>query len=126
MCIVEIAAEHPILQPGRTILTRGLLEFEKTVFVVINLMDIVMTILLLNTGSFYESNPLANFFLERWGFVGMIGFKLVLIGFVLLISNVVAIWRFNTARNLLYFGSVTVGAVVTYSVYLMSTFLGWF
>ena len=101
---------------------RGLLEFEKTLFVVINLMDVVMTFLLLNNGSFYESNPIADFVLQRWGIVGMTLFKLSVVGVVLAIANLVAIWRLETSRNLLRFGSLLVGSVVAYSVFLMMRF----
>lgn len=101
---------------------RGLLEFEKTLFVLINLMDVVMTFLLLNSGSFYESNPLADFILQRWGMLGMTLFKLAVVGVVLLIANLVALWRVETSRNLLHFGSFLVGTVVAYSVYLMVMF----
>ena len=101
---------------------RGLLEFEKTMFVVINLMDVVMTFLLLNSGSFYESNPIADFVLQRWGIVGMTLFKLSVVGVVLTIANLVAIWRLETSRNLLRFGSLLVGSVVAYSVFLLMRF----
>lgn len=100
----------------------GLLEFEKTVFVLVNLMDVVMTSLLLSTGSFYESNPIADYFIQGWGLVGMTAFKLVLVGFVLAITNLVAIWKIDTARNVLYFGIATVGTVVAYSVSLLMFF----
>ncbi len=126
MISVDISANHPTLVSNRPVSWRGLLEFEKTMFVVFNLMDIVMTYLLLNTGSFYESNPIANFVLDGWGIVGMAAFKLVLVAFVLLIANVVAIWRIGTARKLLYLGSFMIGTVVTYSGYLMMSFVGWF
>ena len=101
---------------------RGLLAFEKTLFVLINLMDVVMTFLLLNSGSFYESNPLADFILQRWGMLGMTLFKLAVVGIVLLIANLVALWQIETSRNLLHFGSFLVGTVVAYSVYLMLMF----
>jgi hypothetical protein len=101
---------------------RGLLEFEKTLFVLVNLMDIVMTHTLLSTGAFYESNPIAQFIINGWGTVGMTVFKLIIVAGVLLIANLVAIWRIRTSRNLLNFGTFMVGGVVTYSVYLMVTF----
>ncbi len=125
MSTAEISANHPTLVSNPSMTWRGLLEFEKTIFVVLNLMDIVMTYRLLSTGSFYESNPIANFVLDGWGFFGMIAFKLILVGLVLLIANVVAIWRVGTARKLLYLGSFMIGTVVTYSYYLMLNFLGW-
>jgi hypothetical protein len=107
---------------SRNLSWRGLLEFEKSLFVAANLLDVVMTLLLLETGAFCESNPIADFFLEGWGILGMAGYKLVLVGLVLLIANVVAIWRIETSRKLLNFGSLTIGAVVTYSMILLLNF----
>ncbi len=55
---------------------------------------------------------------------GMFAFKLIIVAVVLLIANIVAIRRFGTARNLLYFGSFAIGTVVAYSVFLMMKFNG--
>ena len=84
----------------------------------------LMTYLLLSTGSFYESNPIANYILTGWGLLGMFAFKLIIVAFVMLIANIVSIWRIGTARNLLYFGSFIIGSVVAYSVFLMMNFKG--
>ena len=118
----ELSRNLDLRNHNRFTTWRGLLEFEKTLFVLINLMDVVMTFLLLNSGSFYESNPIADFFLQRWGMLGMTFFKLAVVGVVLLIANLVALWRLETSRNLLHFGSFLVGTVVAYSVYLMVMF----
>ena len=97
----------------------GLLEFEKTIFVLVNLMDIVMTNTLLSTGSFYESNPIAEHVLQSWGMLGMVVFKLIVVAAVLMITNIIATRKVKTARRLLYAGVMIVGAVVTYSVGLL-------
>jgi hypothetical protein len=120
----EFPTKFSLLDSNRHISFRGLLEFEKTIFVLVNLMDVVMTYLLLNTGSFYESNPIANFILDGWGMAGMTAFKLVTIGIVLAIANIVAVWRVETSRKLLYFGTAIVGTVVAYSSYLLLNFQG--
>ena len=118
----EVSTELPAGKLTSFASWRGLLEFEKTLFVLVNLMDIVMTHLLLNTGAFYESNPLANWIIDGWGTIGMTAFKLIVVAGVLFIANLVAVFRIKTSRNLLNFGTFMVGAVVTYSVYLMVTF----
>lgn len=118
----ELSRNFDIRNHDRFTTWRGLLEFEKTLFVLINLMDVVMTFLLLNSGTFYESNPIADYFLQGWGILGMTLFKLTIVGVVLLIVNLVALWRVETSRNLLHFGSFLVGTVVAYSVYLMVMF----
>ena len=52
----------------------------------------------------------------------MIGFKLSLVALVLLIANVIAIWKVPTSRWLLHTGSLIVGGVVLYSTYLLIWF----
>ena len=102
----------------------GLLEFEKTLFVIVSVLDVIMTCLLLHTGAFYEANPIANYFLTGWGMIGMTAFKLVAVGFVLTVVNIVAFLRMQAARRLLYFGSTVMGLVVAYSLYLMLRYQG--
>jgi hypothetical protein len=120
-----MTGDFSITKPERALASwLGLLEFEKTLFVIINLMDVVMTFNLISTGAFYESNPIAEHVLNTWGVVGMLGFKLLLVAFVLSIANVVAIWKLETSRKMLLFGSFLVGSVVTYSVFLMMSFQG--
>ena len=120
-----MTGDFSIAEPERVLTSwLGLLEFEKTLFVVVNLMDVVMTFNLINTGAFYESNPIAEHVINNWGMVGMLGFKLLLVAFVLSIANVVAIWKLETSRKLLMFGSFMVGSVVSYSVFLMMSFQG--
>ncbi len=119
-----LSGNFPISQASSQLApSRSLLEFEKTLFVIINMLDVLMTHLLLRTGSFYETNPIAQIFIGKWGLAGMAIFKLFLVAFVLIIANVVAIWRVGTARKLLYFGSALIGTVVIYSVYLLSSYM---
>ena len=122
----ELTANFPPRESSEIVSWRGLLEFEKTLFVLVNLMDIVMTSLLLNTGQFTESNPIANFVLDHWGFAGMTAFKLIVVAMVMLIANVIAIRRIRTSRRLLHFGTIAVGGVVAYSGVLMMMHLNWF
>ncbi len=122
----ELSAKFPPRSTSEIVSWRGLLEFEKTVFVLVNLMDIVMTSLLLNTGQFVESNPIANFVLAEWGFPGVTAFKLIVVAMVMLIANIIATRRIRTSRLLLQFGTLIVGCVVAYSGVLMMIHLGWF
>lgn len=100
------------------------LEIEKTLFVMISLMDLLLTTLLLQTGQFFESNPFADFFIDGWGLLGMTGFKMVLVGLILLVINLIAIWRAGVARNVLIFGSLFTGGVVVYSLGLLLSYHG--
>ena len=102
------------------------LELEKSLFVIVSLLDLLMTSLLLRTGSFIESNPFAGFFYEGWGMLGMTGFKMILVGMILLVVNIIGIWRLPTARGLLVMGSISTGGIVIYSGWLLGGYYGLF
>jgi hypothetical protein len=105
---------------------QGLLSFEKIMFVIANTMDIGMTSMLLGTGQFIESNPIAAHILNDWGLAGMIAYKLIIVSIVMLIANIISIWKINTSKQLLHFGTLAVSAVVSYSILLMMSYQGWF
>ncbi|TWT58457.1 hypothetical protein KOR42_18320 [Thalassoglobus neptunius] len=93
------------------------LEAETAMFILVNVLDFLMTYLLLSTGKFRESNPIAEFFLHRWGPVqGMLYFKLSLVVVVCVIAQIIALKKPATARWLLNFGTVIVVGVVVYSL----------
>lgn len=94
------------------------LESETAWFILVNVLDMVVTWLLIRTGTFRESNPIAVYFLHRWGIRGMNVFKLSTVILVVVIAQVIAPIRPATARGLLIAGTVIVGAVVCYSVVL--------
>ncbi len=94
------------------------LQTETTTFILINVLDIFLTYLLLTLGA-SEVNPLANYFFQHFDFVGMIVFKLVIVAVVCLIAQVVALYKPRSAKFLLIFGNVMVGAVVLYSLNLL-------
>ena len=93
------------------------LQTETNFFILVNVLDVFMTYILLVNGAM-EANPLANYVLLRWGFGGLIGFKLFIVAAVCIIAQLVATRRLGTARFLLIFGSLIVSAVVIYSVRL--------
>lgn len=93
------------------------LQTETTFFILMNVLDIYLTYLLLINGAM-EANPMANWVLQRWDFVGMIVFKLIIVTAICIIAQLVATIRPATARVLLIAGSAIVGAVVVYSVSL--------
>lgn len=103
------------------------LESETTWYVLLSVLDVVLTYLLLRQSAnpearvrLYESNPVARWVLNHYGMRGMIGFKFVLVAAVAVIAQVVATRRPEWARYLLYFACVAVGAVVVYSAYLLA------
>lgn len=115
----------PIRRLGHLLFRQQLpLEHETAMFVLVNVLDFLVTWWLLTHGrtgdrAFVESNPVARYFLYGWGPVkGMLMFKLALVLFVCGIAQVIAIWKPPTASRLLNFGTLAVGAVVVYSVTL--------
>jgi hypothetical protein len=100
------------------------LETETAVFILVNLLDFLMTYWMLMAGQvgrlrFVEGNPIARYFIESWGPVkGMLGFKLGVVVLVCVISQLIAIKRPDLGRVVLIFGSLATGAVVIYGVTL--------
>lgn len=95
------------------------LQNETTYFILINVLDIIMTYLLLRFGGI-ETNPLAVWVLQRWGFRGLITFKMVVVALVCLVTQIIALRSLKHARFVLISGIFIVGTVVVYSVYLLA------
>lgn len=93
------------------------LQNETTAFILVNVLDIFMTYVLIRLGG-VEANPVARFFLDRWGFNGIIWFKLAMVAFVAVLAQIIARRKPRAAQRLLLFGTLIVGAVVCYSVFL--------
>ena len=94
------------------------LETETTVYVLVSALDVFLTYLLLRRPHFVEANVVARYFIDHWGMKGMVYFKFVMVAVVVVLAQVIATQRENTARRLLLFATVVVGAVVVYSVVL--------
>jgi hypothetical protein len=95
------------------------LQTETNIFILSNVLDVYMTYLLLLRGAM-EANPLANYVLQRFGFHGMVWFKLVVVAAVCIIAQLIATRRIGTARFLLILGTFLVGCVVMYSIRLFA------
>jgi len=102
------------------------LERETALFIMASAMDTFMTYLILQysaqkqtTAVLGEGNPFANFFISLWGVRGMVYFKFTLVAVVTVIAQIIARERIETARKLLNFATLIVGAVVIYSLILL-------
>lgn len=93
------------------------LRDEASYFLLANFMDIVMTGILLRFSA-VEANPIANYVLQRFGFSGMVGFKIASVALVCLIAFLIATRSQLKARLLLLGGTLVVSAVVVYSMFL--------
>ena len=103
------------------------LQRETLIFVLVSFLDIFMTWRLLMIAGqggthFYESNPIARFVIHHWGINGMIYFKFAMVGFIVLITQIIATKRLRLARFVLDLGSAVVVFVVFYSLWLYFNF----
>ena len=87
------------------------LEEESSLFILVNFADVVLTGLAFRFGA-REFNVLANWVLGRYGLVGMVLYKFVLVTFVLLVCQYVYPTHPKTARAVLLVGSVAYGILV--------------
>ena len=94
-------------------------ESATTLFILVSALDVFMTYLMVTQGRFVESNPVAAFFLHRWGLKGLIYFKFAVTAFVCVLTQVIGSKRPETAKRVLQLSTVIVSAVVCYSVWLV-------
>jgi uncharacterized membrane protein len=93
------------------------LQSQTTWFILANCLDVFLTYVLIRAGAI-ESNPIANYFLQRWGFAAMIYFKMFVVAFVCVIAQIVAWKNLQKAKWLMALGILLVGVVVVYSAVL--------
>ncbi len=108
---LPVSQPHPLMRPMHA-------ERELKAFIFVSALDIFATYVLLRIGGFTESNPIAAFFLFRWGIKGLVFFKLGMVAFVCILAHIISLQRPQTALRLLQFATLVVGGVVLYSVYL--------
>ncbi|MCA8986940.1 MAG: hypothetical protein KDA78_04835 [Planctomycetaceae bacterium] len=94
------------------------LENETTLFILVSALDVFMTWILLQSGNFVESNPVARYFLHHWGKHGFVGFKFGMVALICLIAQIVAIYKPGRAKFILNLGTIVVTFVVCYSLML--------
>jgi hypothetical protein len=104
------------------------LQRESALFVIVNVLDVMMTYLMLSDvpepegrAMFYESNPVARWFFVGWGLSGIVIFKFTMVAVVAVIAQIVALRQLQVGRRLLEFGTLVVSVVVLYSMYLLLT-----
>lgn len=108
------------IQRGHFLLRQLPLQTETSWFILINVLDLVLTNVLLQRNAI-EANPLANMVFVYYGFVGMIVFKLASVFFVCSAAQIIAAKSISKAKWLLWFGCAVVGAVLIYSCRLIVT-----
>ena len=124
------ASRNPLSRLFHAVFQRKLpLETETSIFILVNVLDFAMTWWMLmhremGLGNFYESNPVARYFLDHWGVRGLLYFKMAVVAFVCVIAQIVATRREASARFLLFVGTAVVGAVVIYSLRMFLQHVG--
>ena len=96
------------------------LETETAFFLLVGVLDILLTHFLLVRGGFRESNPVAEYFLNHWGPRGMVYFKCALMAVVCVTAQLIARQRLETGRRILWLGTLVTGGVVVYSAGLLA------
>lgn len=95
------------------------LETETSWFLLLGVLDLVLTTILLNTGAVHEANPLASFFIFAGGLHGLIGFKCGLLTVAAVAAQVIVLRRPRAAKAVLHTGIVVQFFVVAYSLSLL-------
>lgn len=98
---------------------RFLYAYETTLFIVVSVIDFLMTRRLLRTGHFQESNRVARWFSDHWGIDGLFYFKIGMVAFVTLLTQIIAQRRPKTAQWLLHLATAVAAVVVIYSFLLL-------
>lgn len=93
---------------------------ETLILCVVSLLDVVMTYRLLTREdmSFVESNPVAQYFLYRWGMKGMAYFKGGMTLLVCVVTQIIAREKPDLARKVLGVATLIIVGVVIYSAAL--------
>lgn len=93
---------------------------ETLILCVVSALDVIMTrhLLTRNDVSFIESNPVAHYFLVRWGLAGMAYFKAGMTLFVCVITQIIARKNSELAKFVLGLATLIIIGVVIYSVWL--------
>jgi hypothetical protein len=78
-----------------------------TWLIILSLADLLMTFALLRKSpAFFESNPIAQWFFQKWNIAGMVGFKFSMIAGVILLSEIIERKRPGWGRFVLLVGCI--------------------
>jgi hypothetical protein len=89
-------------------------------FVALSVCDLIMTWWLLERSGrcITEANPIAEWWLSRFGWIGLAGFKAAIISIVVLLAGAIARQRPRAAANVLVFACAVLTVVVIHSAVL--------
>jgi hypothetical protein len=104
---------NKLFHPGRLFL-----------YAVLSLLDLVLTYRLMQSsgGHVYESNPIANAWLSKYGWAGLTAFKMASMGLVSMAAILISVRHPQMGARVLTFACSAVAAVVLYSCSLLNFF----
>lgn len=83
----------------------AVLANESMLLVLFSACDLFMTYMLLwKGGQFYEANPVARWFFERWNIAGMTAFKFGLVGCIIILCETIERHRPMVGRAIVLLG----------------------
>lgn len=83
-------------------------------FIALNIMDLLVTVAVMNQAGMIEANPWARLILFHFGLRGFLLYKLALTTMVIVLAEIIARHRPRTAMALMVFGCTALGMVVLY------------
>ena len=87
--------------------SRAMLANESLLLVVLSACDLFITYLLLwQNGQFYEANPLARWFFDRWNIAGMTAFKFGLVAIIVVLCETIERHKPRVGRAIVILGCV--------------------
>ena len=117
---VELLGEQLRADTRRRKLTGGILQWDirfprlYILYILLNLLDLMITRLAINNMGMVEANFLARGVLLNFGFAGFLLYKLLLTAIVIVLAEIIARKRPRCALAIIVFGCVAVGAVVAW------------
>jgi hypothetical protein len=113
---------------GRTRLARLIrrplpLESETSWLLLLGILDLVLTVVLLQTGAVREANPVGRLCLKAGGLRGLVLLKCGLLLVIVLAVQGIALRRPRTARAVLWLGMAVQGLAASYGAWLLAGFL---
>jgi Domain of unknown function (DUF5658) len=97
----------------------SLMPGESLLLVVLSAADLFMTYVLLWRGQFYEANPIALWFFNRWNVAGLTSFKFGMVALIVTLSETIERHRPGVGRAILLFGSVAAVLVTVHGFRLL-------
>lgn len=88
--------------------------------VIFSVTDLFMTYRLLwQGGRFYELNPVAQWFFQRWNIAGMTAYKFGMVALILVLGEVIERHRPGWGRTIVVLGACAAAIVTAYGLRLL-------